>query len=165
MTGSLVLFNSFGRITCEDIELCFVDILLAQPQRSVFSLIHQIYWLILTRVLTAAEFHPNLASVGIIGLILIESMMMKAKMAAGKEMRARLSRSMIQSSSRKDNWKSRKDALQYFQQKRPWRKWDPRVLLLYVVRSFHCGIRVTWSITFMKLRSMVYMNSLTGVSS
>jgi len=36
MTGSLVLSNSFGRITCEDIELCFVDILLAQPQRSVF---------------------------------------------------------------------------------------------------------------------------------
>jgi len=159
------LSSSFGRITCEDIELCFVDILLVQPQRSVFCFIHQIYWLILTRVLTAAEFYPNLASVGIIGLILVESMMMTAKVAAGKEMRARLSHLMILSSSKRDNWKSRKDALQYFQNKRPWSKWDPRVLSLYVVRSSHWGIRVTLSITFMKLRSMVYMNSLTGVSS
>ena len=91
--------------------------------------------------------------------------MMTAKVAAGKEMRARLSHLMILSSSKRDNWKSRKDALQYFQNKRPWSKWDPRVLSLYVVRSSHWGIRVTLSITFMKLRSMVYMNSLTGVSS
>jgi len=91
--------------------------------------------------------------------------MMTAEVATGKEMGSRRSRMMILSSSKRDNWKSRKDALQYFQNKRPWSNWDPKVLSLYVVRSSHCGIRVTWSITFMKLRSTVYMNSLTGVSS
>jgi len=143
MTGSLVLLNSFGRITCEDIELYFVDILLAQPQRSVFFLVHQVLSLIHISVLTAAEFYPNLASVGIIGLILVESTMMTAQMATRKEMEARWSRMTILSSSKRDNWKSRKDALQYFQNRRPWSKWDPRVLSLYIVCSSYCGIRVT----------------------
>jgi len=120
-----------------------VDILLAQPQRSVFFLVHQVLSLIHISVLTAAEFYPNLASVGIIGLILVESTMMTAQMATRKEMEARWSRMTILSSSKRDNWKSRKDALQYFQNRRPWSKWDPRVLSLYIVCSSYCGIRVT----------------------
>lgn len=90
-----------------------------------------------TAVLTAAEFYPDLASVGIIGLILVESTMMTPKVAAGEEMRIRLSRMMILSSSKRDNWKSKKDALLYFQNKRPWSKWDPRVLSLYVEHGLH----------------------------
>jgi len=93
--------------------------------------------LIQTRVLTAAEFYPNLSSVGIIGLILVESTMMTAQVATGKEMGARRSRMMILCSSKREHWKSRKDALQYFQNKRPWSRWDPRVLSLYVVRNSH----------------------------
>lgn len=117
-----------------------------------------------TSVLTAAEFYPDLASVGIIGLILVESTMMTPKVATGEEMRIRLSRMMVLSSSKRDNWKSKKDALLYFQNKRPWSKWDPRVLSLYVVCKFHCGNRCTPLIITMKSRNMVCMSILTGVS-
>jgi len=138
MTGSLVLLNSFGRITCKDIELCFVDILLVQPQRSVFSLVHQVLSLIHISVLTAANFFPNLASVGIIGLILVESAMLTPQSAVEEDTEARWSRMLMLSSCRRDNWASRKDALQYFQNKRPWNRWDPRVLSLYIVRILQC---------------------------
>jgi len=138
MTGSLVLFNSFGRITCEDIKLYFVDILLAQPQRLVFSLVHQVLPLIHISVLTAANFYPNLASVGIIGLVLVESAMLTPQSAVEEDTEARWSRMLMLSSCRRDKWASRKDALQYLQNRRPWNRWDPRVLSLYIVCILQC---------------------------
>jgi len=103
-----------------------------------FSLIRQVWWLIHTSVLTAAEFHPNLASAGIIGLILVESAMLTPQSAVEEDTEARWSRMLMLSSCRRDNWASRKDALQYFQSKRPWSRWDPGVLSLYIVRILQC---------------------------
>ena len=89
-----------------------------------------------TSALIAAEFYPNLASVGIIGQILVESAILTPAAAIQEDTQARWSRMLMSSSCRKDSWDSRKDALLYFQNKRPWSRWDPRVLSLYIVRSF-----------------------------
>ena len=127
-----------------------------------FSLIRQVWWLIHTSVLTAAEFHPNLASAGIIGLILVESAMLTPRSAVEEDTEARWSRMLTLSSCRRDNWASRKEALQYFQSKRPWSRWDPGVLSLYIVRILQCDDP---SVISMKLRTMVYMNILMEESA
>ena len=64
--------------------------------------------------------------------------MLTPQSAVEEDTAARWSRMLMLSSCRRDSWASRKDALQYFQNKRPWNRWDPGVLSLYIVRVLQC---------------------------
>jgi hypothetical protein len=115
-----------------------VDIPLVQEQRVFFSAL-----LFLSRhkaqndsVHAAAEFYPNLAPAGITGLILIEPTLVTRELF-NEHFQDRMSQmefSISATSSRRDRWKSKAEALLYFQKRFPWNMWDPKVLRCYAVR-------------------------------
>ncbi|KAF9449728.1 alpha/beta-hydrolase [Macrolepiota fuliginosa MF-IS2] len=86
-----------------------------------------------TAVHTAVEFYPNLDSVGITSVILVESTLVTRELfdTHFKDQMAQMDSDISATSLRRDRWISRQDALSYFQKRFPWNMWDPRV-----VRSF-----------------------------
>ena len=67
-------------------------------------------------------------------MILVEPAMMTREIFAVAFAEPTLYKQVIQMTrERKDIWPSRDVALKWFSQRNPWRQWDRRVLLLFVV--------------------------------
>jgi hypothetical protein len=129
---------------CVATALSFVATPPVQVQRThfVFPFSPELYVTsTLGRVHTAAEFYPDLSSVGITGLVLIEPTLVSREVFSShfEDRMAQMDFAVSATSSRKDQWKSKPDALQYFRKRFPWNMWDPESLKLYVVcSSFFC---------------------------
>lgn len=52
----------------------------------------------------------------------------------------------------KDIWPSRDAALEWFSQRNPWKRWDPRVLRLFLVRA----------VVFLVIGTSTYLSHLTA---
>ena len=60
-------------------------------------------------------------------------------------------------SSRKESWKSKQEALLYFQNQHEWRTWNPLILRLHAVRFF---IFVNHIVPLIHFRNAVYTSSV-----
>ncbi|KAJ3561263.1 hypothetical protein NP233_g10300 [Leucocoprinus birnbaumii] len=92
-----------------------------------------------TAVHAAAEFLPNLSFARITGLILVEPTLITRELF-NENFEDRMSQmefAITATSSRRDRWKSRPDALLYFQKRFPWSMWDPRILRSYVEHGLY----------------------------
>jgi hypothetical protein len=122
--------------------LFFAATLPVQVQRTrfVFQLYRELFVTsTLDRVHTAAECYSDFSPTGISGLILIEPTLITRELFNShfEDRMAQMDFAMSVTSSRRDQWKSKTEALQYFQKRFPWNMWDPESLRLYVVCAFH----------------------------
>lgn len=110
-------------------------ILLVQPYRWSTSINISCAYLKKKSVLTATEVYLDF-SASIIGMILIEPIMMQPQLWK-EDFKPRRFGGLTLVSSRKESWKSKQEALLYFQNQREWSTWDPRILRLHAVRFFY----------------------------
>ena len=132
-------------------------ILLVQPYRWSAPII--ISWALSENkksVLAAAEVYPDSVSASITGMILIEPLMMQPKLWEEDFKPHRLG-GLALVSSRKESWKSKQEALLYFQNQHEWSTWDPRVVRLHAVCFF---IFVDHIVLLIHSRNVVYTSSV-----
>ncbi|KAF7784898.1 hypothetical protein Agabi119p4_1063 [Agaricus bisporus var. burnettii] len=88
---------------------------------------------------TAAEFYPDLSSIGITSLILVEPMLVTREVfnSQFEDRMDQMEFAISSTSAKRDHWESRSDALQYFQKRFPWSMWDRKSLMLYVKHGLY----------------------------
>ena len=69
-------------------------------------------------------------------MILIEPVMMQPKLWE-EDFKPRRFGGLALVSSRKESWRSKQEALLYFQNQHEWSTWDPLILRLHAVRFFY----------------------------